>query len=326
MFLLSDILFPSALNSMLDVGSFYKVATTTTSSGSAPMLTFRGVSSWSKTNAIVLNRRLLSGNVASKQNTTGEKDEFTATPKIFDFNPMMVSGAMSILPALTSGFGFPDRVDVKIYTNPQFTVRISSWSVQSWCYTPASSVMIKVWNHTYRKDQIPFQALMYAYGLTKFTNTESFKAGWNLRRGEAAKILVNFAKNMLCRSNSGLVYQEGYYKDIANSDPTLVPYIKEVYALGILKWGKGKFRPQDVITREEFIAGFMRALSNQYLAETPDSNWSVNYQEQFKKHGMMKIIGNRPFIQRYDVAKMIYQIYYDPTFVPTTEWFVTQYK
>lgn len=63
----------------------------------------------------------------------------------------------------------------------------------------------------------------------------------------------------------------------------------------------------------------MRALSNQYLAETPDSNWSVNYQEQFKKHGMMKIIGNRPFIQRYDVAKMIYQIYYDPTFVPTTE-------
>lgn len=52
----------------------------------------------------------------------------------------------------------------------------------------------------------------------------------------------------------------------------------------------------------------------------------INYQEQFKKHGMMKIIGNRPFIQRYDVAKMIYQIYYDPTFVPTTEWFVTQYK
>lgn len=40
---------------------------------------------------------------------------------------------------------------------------------------------------------------------------------------------------MLCRSSSGLVYQEGYYKDIANSDATLVPYIKEAYALGILK-------------------------------------------------------------------------------------------
>ncbi len=44
------------------------------------------------------------------------------------------------------------------------------------------------------------------------------------------------------------------YSDIAGVDPTLVPYIKEAYEYGIMKGGKGKFRPLDRISRQEFVA------------------------------------------------------------------------
>lgn len=75
---------------------------------------------------------------------------------------------------------------------------------------------------------------MHAYGLTSFTDTDSFLPENGLKRYEAAKILVNIAKNVLCRQPKD-TFKEGMYKDIAGVDPTLVPYIKEAYEYGIMK-------------------------------------------------------------------------------------------
>ncbi len=75
---------------------------------------------------------------------------------------------------------------------------------------------------------------MHAYGLTSFADTDAFKPENGLKRYEAAKILVTFAKNVLCRK-AKTTYTEGMYKDIEGVDPTLVPYIKQAYEYGIMK-------------------------------------------------------------------------------------------
>jgi S-layer homology domain len=77
-----------------------------------------------------------------------------------------------------------------------------------------------------------------------------------LRRNEAAKMFVEFAKNVLCREAKTTYTSQ--YTDITNADSTLVPYIKQAYEFGILKGNNGLFRPTDVITKKEFVAALIR--------------------------------------------------------------------
>jgi hypothetical protein len=52
-------------------------------------------------------------------------------------------------------------------------------------------------------------------------------------RQEAAKILVEFGKNVLCRKPAQQYLNE--YSDIDDVDSTLKPFIVEAYQYGILK-------------------------------------------------------------------------------------------
>jgi hypothetical protein len=67
------------------------------------------------------------------------------------------------------------------------------------CFTPSDYSVIIQWQNTQQKDQIIYQGLLKAFGLTKFDNTDNFKSDRDLKRWEAAKMFVEFAKNVLCR-------------------------------------------------------------------------------------------------------------------------------
>lgn len=213
------------------------------------------------------------------------------------------------------------------------TTKLSVWDVvematvvnpilaQDTCYTPKESSIISLGAKTKARDQVVFQWLMNAYGLTSFTDTDAYNPDSWLKRYEAAKILVNFAKNVLCRQPK-TTYTEWMYKDITGIDPTLVPYIKAAYEYGIMKWGKGKFRPLDRISKQEFIAGMMRILLNSYLAEWNSADWYKNYETVFADYGLKTLVLTDTTINRYDMSKLFYKIYYSDAYQKTDAGFV----
>lgn len=189
------------------------------------------------------------------------------------------------------------------------------------CYTPKENTIISLGQKTKARDQVVFQWLMNAYGLTSYSDTDSYNPDSWLKRNEAAKILVNFAKNVLCRQPKD-TYQEWMYNDIAGTDSTLLPYIKEAYEYGIMKWGKWKFRPLDRISKQEFIAGMMRILLNSYLAEGNNADWYKNYETVFADYGLKTLVLTDKTINRYDMSKLFYKVYYSDAYQLTDAGYV----
>ena len=73
--------------------------------------------------------------------------------------------------------------------------------------------------------------------------------------------MVEFGKNVLCRKPIQEYLNE--YDDIGEVDGTLKPFIEEAYEYGILRGTKGKFRPREEITKQEFVAAAMRLFINE---------------------------------------------------------------
>ena len=112
--------------------------------------------------------------------------------------------------------------------------RNKSFQEEDTCYSPKRSVTITLWTNTVEKDMLVYQWLLYAYGLTKFTDTDSYKPSNWLKRYEAAKMFVEFGRNILCRQKSAIYTNQ--YTDIDDTDPTLKPYIIE--ALNSESWNE----------------------------------------------------------------------------------------
>lgn len=205
----------------------------------------------------------------------------------------------------TTTLGAGDVIEMPTVVNPILATNA--------CYTPKEKSIISLGKKTKARDQVVFQWLMNAYGLTSYSDTDAYNPDSWLKRNEAAKILVNFAKNVLCRQPKD-TYKEWMYKDIAGTDATLLPYIKQAYEYGIMKWGKWKFRPLDRISKQEFIAGMMRILLNSYLAEWNSSDWYKNYETVFADYGLKTLVLTDTTINRYDMSKLFYKIYYSDAY------------
>ena len=176
------------------------------------------------------------------------------------------------------------------------------------CYTPEKNVAVTLWLDTKNKDQLIYQSLLQAYWLTKFTDTDTFTPESGLKRYEAAKILVEYAKKVLCRGKVQEYKNE--YKDIEKVDSTLSPYIIEAYEMWILKWSKWQFRPTEVISKQEFVAALVRMFSNKNMdVRWEGNNWDREYRKVFKEMWLDQWVGNT--IERYDVAKIMYKLYYN---------------
>ena len=119
------------------------------------------------------------------------------------------------------------------------------------------------------------------------TTTADFKADKWLRRDEAAKFFVNFAK---------ILWKTGYIKtdaqctflDINQSWSDLKKIVVESCKLWLFQGGKGKFNPQNQLTNEQSIAVLIRLLAGNQ-SETWVSRRSDNY---YKKANELKLLRN----------------------------------
>ena len=123
------------------------------------------------------------------------------------------------------------------------------------------------------------EALYFArlFDLTKYDGTTIYRPSDYITREEAAKLFSQFAVKVLCRK-SHLVYDTSVFVDLDSADQTLLPYIKESYELGIFKGAEGKFRPTDLLTKEETVAILMRLLTNEMQVENGET-WAKPYQQ-----------------------------------------------
>ena len=71
--------------------------------------------------------------------------------------------------------------------------------------------------------------VLYMYDMTMFSTVDAFGPYRSLSRQEAAKMLSNFAMNVLCRTPDTTLSTK--YDDIRGVDPSLRPYIEYAYQL-----------------------------------------------------------------------------------------------
>jgi hypothetical protein len=186
------------------------------------------------------------------------------------------------------------------------------------CYEPQQNMAITLWENTQQNQVVLYQAFMKAYGLTRFDDTDSFNGSRWLLRQEAAKILVEFGKNVLCRKQTQQYVNE--YSDIDDVDSTLKPFIIEAYQYGILRWTNGVFRPRDEITKKEFVAAVMRLFINENIDVYGVANdWDREYRRLFTLLWLEKWVGNT--IERYDMARIMYTLYYNGGYQWSDKWY-----
>lgn len=250
------------------------------------------------------------------------KDIETEKPEVGAPAPVSVdtsSPAQAIQSAVaeTRNIWVGSTVEIKTIKNP-------SLQSEKKCYSPKEVVDITLWKNTTNKDQLVYQALLKSYDLTMFTDTDTYKPNNRLKRYEAAKMFTNFAKHVLCREAKTSYNNE--YKDIATTDETLRPYIIQAYEYGILKWSNGLFRPLDTISRKEFVAALMRMFTNENLDVYGVWNdWDKEYQILFNELGLDEIVWADEEIDRYDMSKIMYKLYYNTSYQWTDKGYVLPY-
>lgn len=95
--------------------------------------------------------------------------------------------------------------------------------------------------------------------LTKFTNTTDFMATNNLRRDEASKFFVQYAKEVkgLTPDTSKTTCN---FTDVSKARPDLKDIIKEACQLGLFQWSNGKFMPTQSLTNAQAITVLIRMI------------------------------------------------------------------
>lgn len=111
--------------------------------------------------------------------------------------------------------------------------------------------------------------MLYNYQLTSWSGSASFRPHLELTREEAAKFLVEFANNVLCRKP--IKTYDNNFNDLDHANETLRPYIIASYEYGIFQGDEGKipttFRPKDVISLDEMMAILIRVTTAKFLDE-----------------------------------------------------------
>jgi len=95
--------------------------------------------------------------------------------------------------------------------------------------------------------------------LTKFTNATDFMATKSLRRDEASKFFVQYAKEIkgLTPDTSKTTCN---FTDLSKARPDLKDIIKEACQLGLFQWSNGKFMPTQSLTNAQAITVLIRMI------------------------------------------------------------------
>lgn len=145
--------------------------------------------------------------------------------------------------------------------------------------------------------------MLYSFGLTTIPGTVDFWSDRQITRAEAAKFLVQFAQNVLCRNKINTY--DGRFVDINDSHPDLQTNIKLAYEYGIFYWSEWwLFRPDDFITRDELIATMVRLVTNKY-DDLDGSWWADNYKKT------LDVLSDKTLdnTTRGNMAEVLYDLY-----------------
>lgn len=194
--------------------------------------------------------------------------------------------------------------------NPIFNISITD----GYCYKRKSIYFIidsqteKVVSEEFKKAL----SMLYAYDMTMYNTVDEFGPYRRLSRQEAAKILSNFAINVLCRKPNEKL--KTYYSDTQEATPTLKPYITLAYQLGIMKWWTdSNFKPTEAITKVELNAVIIRLILQGYLSESWEKRYT-EYNKVSKTLGIIKQSNSSIAISRSDAAIMMFRAYKNQTF------------
>lgn len=196
---------------------------------------------------------------------------------------------------------------------PEDNKPVDAWvfndSIWTTCFTPMNKSTIDQWIAVTEYFKTAHQ-MLYSYELTKWRWTKDYRPYDTLTREEAARFMVEFAENVLCRKKSKTY--ENNFSDIWWADDTLVPCIKESYEYGIFKWDpEGTFRPSDIINRDELIAVMIRLVTNEFLPETSD-DWAKGYRDALDMYTATHTA--EVTLERGNIAENMYSLYKDNTY------------
>lgn len=116
---------------------------------------------------------------------------------------------------------------------------------------------------------------MFNNNLTIFDNKTDFNASRWLRRDEATKFYVNFAR-LAGEKNHVRTANQCVFSDIDDSRSDLKDFVIESCRLWLFQGSKGKFYPQNQITNAQAITVLVRLLAGNQ-DETWQSHWANNY-------------------------------------------------
>lgn len=151
---------------------------------------------------------------------------------------------------------------------------------------------------------------MYNNGLTIFSEPESFMAENWLRRDEATKFFVQYAKEVMWKSSD--TSKAGCeFTDLSSAWSDLKDLIKESCQLGLFQGYKWKFMPTQQLTNAQVITVFIRLIDGY-----KDESWSHFANEYYViAHGLWLLEGmDLDYIELFDssatrgeVAQMLFR-------------------
>ena len=158
-------------------------------------------------------------------------------------------------------------------TPPQLDPNIFNPSLNNTCFTPINKKTIDQNNNVSQAFKVAHQ-MLYSYGLTTWKGTQDYRPYDYLTRAEAAKFMVEFADNVLCRTTTRSY--DNNFSDIGATNATLIPFIQKAYEYNIFNGDhtdatsniSTTFRPSDRINNDELTAIMIRLVTNSILEES----------------------------------------------------------
>ena len=126
---------------------------------------------------------------------------------------------------------------------------------------------------------------MHENGLTKFNNAQDFMSDKSLRRDEAAKFFVQYAKETLwnvadtSKSNCD-------FMDLNEARPDLKGLIKESCQLWLFQWSHGNFMPTQPLTNAQAITVLIRMID--WKKDETEGHFAQKYFEKAEDINIME--------------------------------------
>lgn len=169
--------------------------------------------------------------------------------------------------------------------------------------------------------------MLYSYMLTSMRGTADFAPSESLSREQAARFMVEFARNVLCRIPSRTY--DDHFIDLDNADPTLLHYIKLSYDYQIFNGDNSPdgnligttFRPSEEISIDELSTILVRLISNHLYPEI-EWDWAANYRAALDFYRHESLFENT---QRATIAELVYDVYKNNLYVAKEVGYVVKW-